>query len=602
MLGLLCLFLLIHRLRGEMWHFRPLTRWLVLSSITLVPGLLASAYAIWRKIPKYAVTLELDRQLGGGDLVTSAWAFAQRTSRSVLEELVVRLALQRLRSTNLRALVPIRVELRQWVPFCGAVALAAVGSLCTPKRGSERFISSPGAGPPAIHVESVAGEAAQFRAILAEDEHDAIDEESRRAVHALMLVMERWARGEVNRSAVDEALLAWEVRLGTEDRPIQPELAGLGRALTKHRSTEQLGSALADGRPKDAKLALDALEKRSREPRNRMSAVELQALRKAVETERASRQRSQAEGAAELARLGFQQKELLKKGLNGPLSATEQQQLDVVARHLERLERQEARAARTEAALSALERAILEAAEQLRADLQAELPAFERARTELTRWEQLARSDAEKRALLAKIRQLRELLRHQDRSRSPRIAALERYGQRAAGQWASGSQNYRRPTHEKADQASATPRPSQTIGMEVVPIPLIDQPNPTEEAGSTAGPPSLNTSRGGAGRDAPAFGSSDEHVAHLRGESTSTGMTARKDTAAVSGDTGAGTVSAVVVAVAGVRGFAGPEYGEVFRAYAPVVESLLARPELPFSHKAQVRRYFQLISPRESKP
>lgn len=54
---------------------RPLTRWLVLNSIALIPTLLAAAYAIWPNVPKYAASPDVDRRLIRGDLVTLARSF-----------------------------------------------------------------------------------------------------------------------------------------------------------------------------------------------------------------------------------------------------------------------------------------------------------------------------------------------------------------------------------------------------------------------------------------------------------------------------------------------------------------------------------------------
>jgi len=64
-------------------------------------------------------------------------------------------------------------------------------------------------------------------------------------------------------------------------------------------------------------------------------------------------------------------------------------------------------------------------------------------------------------------------------------------------------------------------------------------------------------------------------------------------------DTGQGGSNAEVILSAAKRGFAGKQYKKVFRDYHTVAEDQIEREKIPDGMRFYVRRYFQLIRPRE---
>jgi len=62
---------------------------------------------------------------------------------------------------------------------------------------------------------------------------------------------------------------------------------------------------------------------------------------------------------------------------------------------------------------------------------------------------------------------------------------------------------------------------------------------------------------------------------------------------------GEGTASAEVIYGAAERGFTGKGYKDVFTEYQSVAEQVLDKDEIPPGYRFYVRRYFQLIRPRE---
>jgi len=72
-----------------------------------------------------------------------------------------------------------------------------------------------------------------------------------------------------------------------------------------------------------------------------------------------------------------------------------------------------------------------------------------------------------------------------------------------------------------------------------------------------------------------------------------------KDVTAVASDTGQGTASSQVISGAAQRGFVGRGYKQVYTDYQTVAEDVMNRDDIPPGYKFYVRRYFQLIRPRD---
>lgn len=64
-------------------------------------------------------------------------------------------------------------------------------------------------------------------------------------------------------------------------------------------------------------------------------------------------------------------------------------------------------------------------------------------------------------------------------------------------------------------------------------------------------------------------------------------------------DSGSGPTRAEVILSAADRGFTGKPYQKVYKQYRTVAEDQLDKEEIPDGMRFYVRRYFQLIRPRE---
>jgi hypothetical protein len=88
------------------------------------------------------------------------------------------------------------------------------------------------------------------------------------------------------------------------------------------------------------------------------------------------------------------------------------------------------------------------------------------------------------------------------------------------------------------------------------------------------------------------------HDEHLQGGATaSKGGT--EDTQVEGHDTGQGASRSEVIQGAAERGFASRGYTKVYREYHTVAEEALGKDEIPGGYRFYVKRYFQLIRPRE---
>jgi hypothetical protein len=67
----------------------------------------------------------------------------------------------------------------------------------------------------------------------------------------------------------------------------------------------------------------------------------------------------------------------------------------------------------------------------------------------------------------------------------------------------------------------------------------------------------------------------------------------------VEGDTSEGPTRSEVILSAADRGFASRSYRDVYTDYSDHAEEVLERDEVPPGYRFYVRRYFQLIRPRE---
>jgi hypothetical protein len=329
------------------------------------------------------------------------------------------------------------------------------------------------------------------------------------------------------------------------------------------------------------------LAERLKQNKNPPSKAELERLRRALE--KASRVHDERNAAlnAEAGQVRAERQGLLnKKQQQGSLSGTEQKRLDKLERRLERLDRERKQSQLAKKQMSELDQKLAAAARELMKaqGQQAGGEALDQGAEDLNRMAEKELTRKEKERLLKQLQELRELMRQQGASGKQRVEQLKRFGEKARGRdGKSQPGNARRP-------GALVPR----VGAGGIPIPM-------EQGGQGSQPQAGQDGQKGGG-EGPGAGSGKDwgnsHDPSLTGDpSDLAGKT--QDVTAAAQDTGQGSASSEVISGAAKRGFVGRQYQNVYTDYQGVAERVLEGDEIPPGYRFYVRRYFQLIRPRE---
>jgi hypothetical protein len=561
----------------------------------LVAG--AALLAASRRSAPLAGAIELDRFHDTGGRIANALAFARLppAERSPLMTLAIEDALTVAGRLEPRRAVKIPVPGETPLVVALALGLAALASF------EVRTVRPLPPVPAPKPVLMSADDLAFFRGAVTDLAHASQDAAQQAAVARYNRLIEDIAEHRVDEHEVFRRLAEIEADLGehleADREALEAGLQGVARELEKSPLARKTAEALADKRLDDAEKALRELAAKLKAKKTPPTAAELERLRSA--TKQASEQTHARLEAIEQRRREIEQEResLLKKKTDPAANAANQKKLDDNKRQLEHLDRQKSGAEQSKQQLSDLDRELAKAAEDLqRAMSEHQKNAGEQAAQDLEqgaedvhRMAQKQLDDAQKRELLQRLKEMREVLRQQGQGGDERKARLEQFGQRARGQQRPGAGN---------GQGQGEPGKSSPGGVELRMGRGGDIQIPGTQT-SSQGTASAGEGKEGGGKDgAPGPGYGNAHDAQLTGErSRVAGQT--HDVSAAGIDSGEGTASAEVIYGAAQRGFVGKDYKEVFTEYQSVAEQVIDKDEIPPGYRFYVRRYFQLIRPRE---
>jgi hypothetical protein len=373
-------------------------------------------------------------------------------------------------------------------------------------------------------------------------------------------------------------------------------LKGLARELEKSGLTKPAANALDEKRLADAEKALRELAEKLKKKEGRPSAAELEKLRQALE--KASRSNEERAKNIDQRRreLEEEKKSLLKKkndkGDAGPTPDVDKKLADN-ERRLEHLDRERNRAERSQKQMSELDKQLAQAARDLMRDAGQSAQDLEQGAQDINRMAKQETSEEQKKELLRKLQEMRELMRQQGKGGKDQMQRLQKFGQRARGQSGAG-QGQPGDGQGEGQQGGKKDGPLRLgsgPGSVPIEVPVPQQSN----NGSGQGDPSDKPGTGDPGAG-PSYGNG--HDAKLQGDATDLkGKTT--DVTAAGADTGQGAASSQVIYGAAERGFVGRGYKQVFTDYQTVAEQALSQDEIPSGYRFYVRRYFQLIRPRD---
>jgi hypothetical protein len=435
------------------------------------------------------------------------------------------------------------------------------------------------------------------------------------------IASERLDRTEVFRrlEALDQKLATASA---TDSRVLEQQLEAMGNEMRKAELTRSVGVALSDNELPKAREALHELAKKLRGSSASVDKSKLDQMRVAIQ--RTIQRAQERQNQLERRRQQLADEILKTKQNHGDAGVDEEPSLlDKKQAELDRLDRDLSEQQGAGQQLDRLDRDLQQAAEDLMKDLGVSALDLDQGAEDLNRLQQQEMSQQQKEDLRQKLQEMRELLRQQGQSGGSQVVRLKRFGRMARGQ--SGQPGSQGGASQSGDSPGgegdrAQGPPGQTGGS--------GAQGQGQGPGSGGSPPgnaqggeawivgphgekilmfSEARARSGAEGDGTANPSKpgapgrwgEGHDPHVQGQPTHTNM-GTEDTQVQGADSAQGGTRSQVILGAAERGFASRPYQKVFTEYHQVAEESLAKDEIPGGYRFYVKRYFELIRPREA--
>jgi hypothetical protein len=579
------------KLRPGLLTERALVAVAVLGIAAVVAAALRAA--LRRRAP-FAGAIALDRHHATGGRVANALAFSRlpEAERSALMQLAIEDAVSAVPELEPQRAVPIPVPRETAlvvVLALGVVALALFEVRVV------RVVPPPPAPPPPLMTSD---DVELFRDVGEELAKASQGPAQREAVARYNRLIEDIAARRVDRHEVFRRLGEIERDLGRDleaDREaLDDGLEQLARELAKSGLSRKAAEALAEKRLEDAEKALRELAEKLRDKRSPPTRAELDKLRQALE--KASTESARRLEALEARRreLKAERESLLKKKSEKADGAAPDvdKKLEENQRKLERLEREGNKAKRAAEKMSELDKELAKAAADLRKELGDAAKDLDQGAENINRMAKRELDDEQKREMIRRLRELREVLRQESQGGESRKERLQRFSERARGGQGQGQGQDKQGQgqgQKGGGKGGKDVRLSLGRGDTAVEVPGQGQGRGSGEGQEGSGTPGGNErgSQWGTGHDPNVQGEASK----LAGKT--------QDVSAAGIDTGEGTASAEVIYGAAERGFRSKGYRDVFTEYETVAEQVFEKDDIPPGYRFYVRRYFQLIRPRE---
>jgi hypothetical protein len=570
--------------------------WWLLGVVPLVVFLVGVGRVMFRPRPSWQGSLALDKFHGFHDRVTSALAFSQVPSaeRTPLMQAAIEDGVTLAAKLDPRRAVPIGL------PRELGVVLALLLGLCALSLLEVRHVRQL---PPPLSFEPMvmsADDIDLFRDVAKELQAKSDDPNALIAVRRFNQLVEDIAEHRLDRHEVFQRMGELERDLKGDlelDRDARDEgLKGLARELQKSGLSKAAATALDEKRLADAEKALRELAEKLKNKAGRPSAAELDKLRQALEKASQSSEERAKSIDQRRRELTEERKSLLKKKSDkqdaGATPDLDKKLADN-ERRLEHLDREKSRAERSQKQMSELDKQLAQAARDLMRDAGQSAQDLEQGARDINRMAKQETTEEQKQELLKKLQEMRELLRQQGKGGKDQRERMQKFGQRARGQSGAGQgqPGDGQGEGQKGGKKDGPLRMGSGPGSVSIEIPV-----PQSGSGQGQGQPSGDKPGGSDPASGPNYGSG--HDPNLAGNATDLkGKT--QDVTAAGADTGQGAASSQVIYGAAERGFVGRGYKQVFTDYQTVAERALSQDEIPSGYRFYVRRYFQLIRPRE---
>jgi len=613
-----------------------------------------TSLAYLHKLPSRAGALALDRHHGLADRLASALSFGDlpQKDRTPFMDAAIDDALTVVSNVQPRKAVPLRAprDLGVAAALGVCVAFIALFEIREHKPAMSQRTIDP--------VDVTADDLDAMRDFLKNEELKNQSDEAKEATREFNQLIEDLANKRLDRTEAFRRMQSLEDKLMTgseaDRKTLEDQLQKIGEEMKKSDLTKPAGESLENKNLKDAEKNLHDLAKKLRENGSKVDKDQLDKMREALKNaaENAEKRKDELdkkrdELKKEIDLLKKKQQENHPDG--GAPNDQEKDLLQKKERELERLDQQAQQAAQSQRQLDRLDQQLQQAAEDLLRDMGASANDLDQGAEDLDRMAQQEMTDQEKEELRQKLQELREMLRQQGQGGQQQMARLRRFQQRArgntGGQGGAGGQN-QGPTGQGGDQGDGqqgqngqgqgqqgqgqgqngqgqgqngqgqgqgqgqsgqggqgqggqgTGGQGGQGGQSEV---WVVGPNGEKilqlVRGSGSGQGQGQGGQGGQGAShGPGWGTG--HDSNLSGQATNPKV-GTQDTQVEGQDTGQGQSRSQVILGAAERGFANRGYTKVYREYHTVAEEALNKDEIPGGYRFYVRRYFQLIRPRE---
>jgi hypothetical protein len=591
---------LVKVMRGGPSLTRQVALGAIVPAAVLIIGVL---YAALKSRPSWRGSLALDHEKRLEDRVTNALAFSTvpEGARSSMMEAAIDDAIALSRDLSPRRAAPIRMPRDAGALAALALGLAVVALFEAP---IQRFV------PPVVrHVDAMnlsPDDIDLFRK-MSEDVNTATTDAAAAAdARRFNQLVEDLAERRLDRSEVyrrlDELERSVREPIELDAAALDESLESIARELDKSQMAKPVARALSEKKLADAEQAMRDLAKKVAEAKRDVDKAKLESLRSALKKSAETVHNKSAKTDEARKSLEETRKRLLQKKQKQGLTKEEREELDRTERQLERLDRQKTKQDAQQKQLSGLDRDLAKAAQDLMKDLGESSKDLEQGAQDINRAAQKQLSDEQKREMLKKIEEMRQILRQEGQAGRDRLRRMLSFGQRARGGQGQEGREGQQGKMGKGGKGMGEGEGQEGKGQNGKKLGM-GQLKPgggsvvmMTPGGSMSEPGGEGDSQGGGGDRGSEWGSG--HDPNLRGDATKLkGQT--EDVTAAGADTGQGASASQSIYGAAERGFVGRGYKKVYTDYHTVAEEALGHDEIPPGYRFYVRRYFQLIRPRD---
>ncbi len=577
---------------------------------------LAALVGWFRRLPPLAGAIALDKDAGLRDRIATAIAFAGKPDPNEFERAAIEDGLARAADAKPGRAVPIPVprDLIAVAALTGVVAIVA--NLEVRKYVHEA--QSPTIN--ALEVDPDDLEALEDFANSLKDQPHA-DDDMKAAVQEFNKLVEDLKNKRIDRNEAFRRMAELDTKLQKsgelDKKALEEAMKKLGTELKKNEHTKDVGVALEKGDKKEAEKKLKELAAKLKSNQLKLNEDQKKALAEALK-KAANRDREKA--LAEMKAKREQIKEQLEKlraekekngGKETPEMEKDRKQKE---RELERLDREEKELASADRQLEKLDRDLESAAADIFKDLGLSAADLDAGAEDINKMAEDDLTAEEKEELRQRLKELHDLLVQQGKLTPEQIAKLKEFMKKAKGGKSAKAGKKKKPGKmgkfnpdldpsaggDQGDQdgdgdgdgdedGDGEPK-DWTLGPDGKPIPL-----PGAGAGAGAGQPGGNQP-GGDPQPGPGWGTG--HDPKMLGKKTANKV-GTTDIQVAGQDSGKGPKRSEVILGAADKGFVVKGYKKVYDEYKTVAEEALKQDEIPAGYRFYVRRYFDLIRPRD---